>query len=87
MAELSREQEQEIIKALIDPGLPWMADLFRSSHEIICGLRNCSIDEAREILDKIYDHDKAIEAVSESVGLHLANVPIRSRWRWIVRRR
>ena len=86
MAELSRAQEQEIVKALIDPGLPWVADLFRSSHEIICGLRNCSIDEAREILEKIYNHNKAIDAVSESRGLLVANVPIRSRWRWVKRR-
>jgi hypothetical protein len=68
MSELSMEQEQEIVKALTDPELPWVADLFRSSHEIICGLLNCSIDEAREILEKIYVHNKAIEAVSESGG-------------------
>ena len=86
MAELSREQKQ-VVKALTDPDLPWVADLFRSSHEIICGLRNCSIDEAREILEKIYVHDKAIEAVSESGGLLPAHIPIRSRWRWIVKRR
>ena len=80
MAALSKVRERQIVEALTDSSLPWAVDLFGSSYEIICRLCNCSVHEAREILEKICVQHKAIEAMPAFGKLS------ESHWRWIVKR-
>ena len=87
MSKLSPEQEQHIVRALTDPNLDWMPDLFGTSHQIISDSEHCSMEQARSILESIYVERKLIEAVSKSGGTHPAHEPLNSTWKWIKKRK
>ena len=82
MAELSTDQEQKIIEALI--ALGWKKDPERESYAIIVRILNCSGGEAKAILEYLYIKRGLIRQVN-SRGEELASwrsKPL-GRWRWI----
>jgi hypothetical protein len=82
MAELSTDQEQKLIEALI--ALGWKKDPERESYAIIVRILNCSGDEAKATLEYLYIKRGLIRRVSSS-GEDLDSWRPKPlvRWRWI----
>jgi hypothetical protein len=82
MAELLPSQEQEIIEALI--ALGWKKDPARESCAVIMRILNCSDDEAKITLERLYVKRGLIRPVSSSVeDLDSFRPKPVDRWRWI----
>jgi hypothetical protein len=82
MPELTREQEQKIVEALI--ALDWTEDQDADSRAVITQLLNCSADEAKATLEYIYVERKLIKAISSSTGELDARKPMPvGRWKWL----
>ncbi len=82
MAELSLDQEQEIVEALV--ALGWKKDPTGESCAVIMRILNCSDDEATASLEHLYIKRGLIRQVSSS-GEELDSwrpKPL-GRWRWI----
>ena len=83
MIRLSSEQEQQILQELTDPNLDWVEDLDATGQDIIIGRLGCSPEEAGDVLNRMRPR---MEAVSESRGMPRADAPLKSRWKWAVKR-
>ena len=82
MAELSANQEQKIIEALI--ALGWKKDPEKESYAVIMRILNCSADQAKATLEYLYINRGLIKQVN-SRGEELGSwrpKPL-GRWRWI----
>ena len=82
MAQLSPDQEQKIIEALI--ALGWKKDPEGESYAVIMRILNCSGDEAKATLEYLHIKRGLIRRVSSS-GEELDSwrpKPL-GRWRWI----
>jgi len=82
MAGLSPLQEQKLINALV--GLGWKKDIDGESSAAIVQALNCSVAEAKAILDYIYLERGLIRKVSSSAEEFDAYQPTSTfRWRWL----
>jgi hypothetical protein len=82
MAELSPDQEQKIIEALI--ALGWKKDPEGESYAVIMRILNCSGDEAKATLEYLYIKRGLIRQVnSRGEELDSGRPKPSGRWRWI----
>jgi hypothetical protein len=80
MAELSQQEEQELIEALV--AIDWTWDIDGESLQVIRERCRCSLNEARGIMEDLYGRN-LIRYDSDKSGELPAGVPTpTSFWKW-----